>query len=97
MICVIFFYSLNVKGKLKNMRKFEKNEKSAAILNVAHLITTIMHEYISTRKSIDKSPINLKRKQSCPFKVIIKYFFYLHIKQLFLNFILLVVILILKI
>lgn len=56
-----------------------------------------MHEYISTRKSIDKSPINLKRKQSCPFKVIIKYFFYLHIKQLFLNFILLVVILILKI
>lgn len=57
-----------------------------------------MHEYISTRKSIDKSPINLKRKQSCPFKVIIEYiFFYLHIKQLFLNFILLVVILILKI
>lgn len=42
--------------------------------------------------------LNLKRKQSCPFKVIIKYiFFYLHIKQLFLNFILLVVILILKI
>lgn len=56
-----------------------------------------MLEYFSTRKSIDKSPINLKRKQSCPFKVIIKYFFYLHIKQLFLNFILLVVILILKI
>lgn len=29
-----FFFSLNVKGKLKNMRKFKKNEKSAVILNV---------------------------------------------------------------
>lgn len=28
------FFSLTVKGKLKNMRKFKKNEKSAVILNV---------------------------------------------------------------